>query len=350
MQEGRINRINWLNWLEMFKKRSVKGNIRSTEVVKGTESDEDEKDVDLSALQSTKLDQTLRKKKAGLDAANVMNKSVRSTAGDSGDNQQVADISIGANMKSQFSSKMLGTGAAISHENIMEQYVEEALGLRNRADSDVDKGPKTVEEQLILEAKTKYSGGGLLETDSEAIEAGLDDDDKNGKKEETDVDTSVFTGIAEVELPSSYKLKTMKETEKSLLALMERKKVREEERNSHHSSGKEFRINTIQKNIALTDVSSGYGGRFTKPKSRADYEAEERRRNMTSVSGGGVPTVPLPPDLSKATGANDEDADTPATSTSAAGGRNTSNRQPGTKGNRSNDTRMLENYKKRLKY
>lgn len=336
----------------MFKRRSLKGNIRSTEAVKASESDDDEKDVDLSALQSTKLDQTLRKKKSGLDAANVMNKGARSKASDSGDSQ-VADISIGANMKSQFSSKMLGTAPTISHENIMEQYVEEALGLRkDRANSDVDKGPKTEEERLILEAKTKYSGGGLLETDSEAIEAGVTDNNNNSnndKKEETDVDTSVFTGIAEVELPSSYKLKAMKETEKSLVALMGRRKEREEERNSHQTYGKgEFRINTIQRNLALTDVSSGYGGRFQKPKSRADYEAEERRRNMLSVSGGSVATVPLPPDLSKATGANDEDTETPAST--STDGRNPSHRQSGFKANRSNDDRMIENYKKRLKY
>lgn len=273
-----------------FKKRGFKGKIREAcdyggkvKAEEGTNAGDD--DVDKQKLDDLRKVRELKKRRSGTDVAGGMNKAAKAVKG-SGEAEGVeGEVSgIGANMKSQFSSnrRMYDDPiGSIAHKDIMEKYVEEKLGL-TKSEGDVGVGSSTTES-----ASRRQEGG-----------------------EEENEQAGFYTGIAEVELDESYKIKNIQETEKSLREMAARRKG---------AMGRE------------KGPELGYGGRFTKPKSRADYIEAERRQALESAPAA---TVALPPGEGRAE-------------------EQTSNHQynkPLHKGPTSSDTRMLNNYKARQKY
>lgn len=276
-----------------FKKRGFKGKIRSSSGPEVKVEEGDEGDVDKQKLNDLRLVRELKKRKSGTDVVRGLNKAAKVVkgagdgGGEVGESLEVSGIS--ATMKSQFSSNRrmyddpIGT---IAHRDIMERYVEEKLGLVN---GEGDQG-----------ASTASSG-----------------DRKQGPLQEEDNEQAGFyTGIAEVELDESYKLKNIQETEKSLMEMAARRKARDREQ------GPEL----------------GYGGRFHKPKSRADYVEEERRQAEESAP---APSVALPPAQRGAGGEAIEDR-----VHHDLGDRRHQKRA----GAGQNDTRMLKNFQARQKY
>ena len=273
-----------------FKKRGFKGKIRQTEPSIEVKVEEDAFDVD-DSIDKQKLDdlrklREFKKRKAGTDVTGAMNKAARMVKGRSdSEGIEAQKVSgIGATMKSQFSSnrRMYDDPiGSIAHSDIMEKYVEEKLGLAKSEDDD-----------------------GL------EVSATAPANSVQGINEEENEQAGFYTGIAEVELDESYKLKNIQDTEKSLLEMaVKRKLAKEKER------GPEL----------------GYVGRFIKPKSRADYIEEERREALESAP---APTVALPPGA----GSIGEEPQSYKQNKSSH------------RGHTSSDTRMLMNFKARQKY
>lgn len=288
-----------------FKKRGFKGKIRTSGPEVKTEAGEDAlEDVDKQKLDDLRKVRELKKRRAGTDVAGGLNKAAKVAKGDGagevGDNQEVSGI--GANMKSQFSSNRrmyddpIGT---IAHRDIMERYVEEKLGLVNGGG---DQGAPS----------TAASSG-----DKQQGSGGAGDEDENEQ-------AGFYTGIAEVELDDSYKLKNIQETEKSLREMAARRKAREREQ------GPEL----------------GYNGRFQKPKSRADYVEAERRQAEESAP---APSVALPPGSTKGgEAAEDRRHHTGERKDQQRAGQNGERKHQQRAGQ--NDTRMLKNFQARQKY
>ena len=222
----------------VFKKRAFKGSFKKQEIVvksEGSAVEDEGDDVDKQRLNDMRELQLLKKRKAGTDVGG-MNKGVKSLK--RADTEDAKETGISGDLKSQFSANRrmyddpIGT---VAHKDIMERYVEERLG-------------------LIDKAKDEEEG-------YEDREAALDDQ------------AGVFTGIAEVDLGPIYKQKNIEQTEASL------KRMRANRRGNRRSGPEE-----------------GYEGRFVKPKTAADYRREEE--NQAMMKGPfqeEIPTVPLPP-------------------------------------------------------
>ena len=239
-----------------FKKRNIKISARKPEVKVKSEdgaSEDDDDDVDKQRLSDLRELQHLKKRKAGTDVYG-MNKGAKSLK--RADAEDAGETGISGDLKSQFSTNRrmyddpIGT---VAHKDIMERYVEEKLGLVEKA---------TDEEERFAER-----------------EAALDDQAR------------VFTGIAEVELDPAYKQKNIEETDASL------KRMRAMKRGGSDRRGPE----------------EGYEGRFVKQKTAADYrKLEEEQQAMRGEAGQleSVPTVPLPPPENVSGGKSTREAET----------------------------------------
>ena len=154
-----------------------------------------------------------------------------------------------------------------------------------------------------------------------------------------DVDTGVFTGIAEVELPKSFKLKNIQETEMNLYKLMEKRQ---------QGYTAEQKAELRGKLAMASDISTGYAGRFLKPKSRADYIVEERRREELAAASAIAPSVELPPDMMDESQIS-EDVDGTTKDMKKGGEKDLGKNHLGMKVIKSNDQRLLSSYRKRTK-
>ena len=120
-----------------FKKRSQKIKNLKGDASLSSESKKDDEDVgvDTRSLADIKLEQEMRKRRVGTDAELVGAQGGGSKGHTESSKAASSNrSSIEAMMGSQFATQV-GTGITgqMSHDNIMEQYVEKALGLEKKA-------------------------------------------------------------------------------------------------------------------------------------------------------------------------------------------------------------------------
>jgi len=198
--------------LVSFKKRQPKersqnsirgqGGEVSKLVVAANESkeadEEGEEGVDTQSLLDKKLEQKLRQRQPGVDAESI-NKSGKAsiTANDTEGRKSLQSVT-----GKQFSSRKddgLGSGSSevIPHEQLLEKYVEERLGERKRKAGDESAGSagfESSEDKLYrVPAELKVGGAGG--------KGGADD----ASASRSEVDVGLYSGIAEVALPQSFK-------------------------------------------------------------------------------------------------------------------------------------------------
>ena len=107
----------------MFKKRCSKGNIRKRE--ENTSENEGDDETNLDMLQYLKAEQELRKKLKGQSLVELVDENPKATK----QTKQTARHSIEDMMGSQFALRTDDAHNFHSHEKIMEQYINEKLGL-----------------------------------------------------------------------------------------------------------------------------------------------------------------------------------------------------------------------------
>lgn len=199
---------NNTNEIVRFKSRSKKKlNIRTTTTSSLIEDNNDEEEGSGSnTIQNAKelrLEQQMRKRKMGIDPidSNVHNDNINNHK------NEVNEKDMNKFKSNVDSSISLADG--IIHEKIMEKYIEEKLGLKY--ESDIIKEIKcNVEDEL-------YRVPDYLKQLSSKI---------NEKVDDRSNESIGLISVAEVSLPSSYKLKNleeMKEVRKQLSQIKENK-------------------------------------------------------------------------------------------------------------------------------
>jgi len=333
---GSWARYTGKGFCEMFKKRSLKGSLRSKDGAE--EEEEGEEEVKRGDLLDLRLEQEMRRRKTGVEI------DAKTAAGGKASGSTTATLSSSSGgqklslqqFKAQTQSDIGSGGGGMAHEKIMESYVQEALGLNRNVDEDGSDKDKTMsaEERLYrvpaeiraLEGISSSSSGssssssGGSSSKSSGIGAGGDDDS----------DLGIFAGIAEVALPIEFKLKNIEDTEAARRALEEKQRnKRGGYRNTNdlrNMSAQQF-LASQQNQTYVAPVST----RFLLPHMRASAnDAANAASSLLSSSASYAPTVAAP---SVAVGAH--------------GGESTFRRPPGERApQKSNDDRTLENFKK----
>lgn len=108
---------------------------------------------------------------------------------------------------SQFSVQIdngYSTAGSFNHENLMQQYIENKIGSTKNAPKTVEKSALAVEEERLYRVPDYIK----VTSEQSIVPEVQGDEDLNGIK------AAWSTGIAEVALPVSFKLKNIEETEK----------------------------------------------------------------------------------------------------------------------------------------
>lgn len=266
-----------------FKKRSVKGQIRRADPAdvpikreagaEGADSGADGNDgdadggADIRTLADIRQEQELRRRKTGVDAATI------SARRDNKQSKHDSATAIGGPLQQrQYTSHVdHGIGAAVphKHEEIMEAYVQSKLGTGS-ADADASGGNGTA----------AAADGGLYSL-SDGLRVPV-----KAEEEEKDPDASIgnFTGIAEVQLPSSYAVRAAQETERTRQLLAEKGAVKKKD-----ATG-------LRTQLGYRSMQGGYNGtsdRFAKPMSHKEFQLIEEKK-MERSGTIAAPTVALP--------------------------------------------------------
>lgn len=158
------------------------------------DSNEDELGIDRQKLDDLKLLHSLKAHKAGISTESL-------SRGNGKDKKSGTEKDMKSNFSSQFNSRMdHGIQSTVPHEKIMEDFINEKLGVK-AANESIEK-PKTKLDQLYM-----------VPDDLKVV--GADLAAKKVKLDEEGVASSWSTGIAEVQLPMSYKLQNIEATERA---------------------------------------------------------------------------------------------------------------------------------------
>jgi hypothetical protein len=313
-----------------FKKRGAKKNLhsRKPEVgVKLEEGGEVDEGLDTRTLEEIRFEQELRRRKHGVSASKVSGEKKKSTAVDA------SSASSGLGNKEYTSVMVSGVvpDKLTKHEDIMEEYVNKRLG----NDSN-EKDEQVVDATAAADAEL-YKLSTVLDT---AVIPATATNDINER--DSNADVGIYTGIAEVELPASYALQNIKDTEKTKRLLYSNSTGNRYKEGHYASAPKE---GCLPSTLGYRRANGGYDGksdRFTKPMSRAEYAEREAKRTSAEMHREGrisIPTVPLPPG---------DGVDVEAASHSREGKRShdSTNNKPQ---NTASDNRLMESYRKKMR-
>ena len=177
----------------VFKSRNRKSsNIRSSSNSNTNDVDDDDDNDEsnsgvLQNAQELKLEQQMRKRKMGVDPVDAIK------ANRQHEYQRQNELHKQFNSTNNDANISLADG--IAHEKLMEQYVEEKLGLKHLKGSNNNSNGTTIEDEL-------YRVPDLLKS----LTSSTSRNDKIS-------DNIGLTSIVEVDLPSTYKLRNIRETE-----------------------------------------------------------------------------------------------------------------------------------------
>lgn len=217
----------------VFKKRSIKGQIRgalsssasmTTAIInicnesKGrdgdnrtNQEDDDDKGIDNRSLKDIKLEQQLRRRQIGVDAESIVKASAALAMAAKIKPATKDAVGIGSAMGTQFSSRgeTIGPSSSINpHEKIMQSYVDEKLGLETSSEARAQDVLTEDDKLYKVPAAIKALDGTL---------ASRQEDDMPILA--SNVEAGLYSGIAEVALPSSFKKRNLEETEAALRAM-----------------------------------------------------------------------------------------------------------------------------------
>ena len=182
----------------MFKSRNRKSsNIRSSSSNSNT-NDDDDNDNDgsnsgvLQNAQELKLEQQMRKRKMGVDPVDAIK------ANRQHEYQRQNELHKQFNSTNNDANISLADG--IAHEKLMEQYVEEKLGLKHLKGSNNNSNGTTTTTTTIEDELYRVP---------ELLKSLTSSTSRNDKIS----DNIGLTSVVEVNLPSTYKLRNIRETE-----------------------------------------------------------------------------------------------------------------------------------------
>mmetsp|Transcript_31959 Transcript_31959/g.46022 ORF Transcript_31959/g.46022 Transcript_31959/m.46022 type:complete len:338 (+) Transcript_31959:3-1016(+) len=185
-----------------FRKKKGKDSSQRSRKVDSTGSDDSGEDIKQDDLELIKLQQILRGKNKKYFSVT----SNQTNLGQSGNAAKSSNLqsTLGAQFSVQVDDGYGATGS-INHEKLMHQYIDEKLGV-SKVEVVIEK-PAYVLEQEKLYKVPDY----IKVTSQQSIrKEEINDGDINGIK------SAWSTGIAEVALPLSYKLRNIEETERLL--------------------------------------------------------------------------------------------------------------------------------------
>ena len=177
----------------VFKSRNRKSsNIRSSSN-SNTNDDNDNDESDSGVLQNAqelKLEQQMRKRKMGVDPVDAIKVNRQ--------HEHHRQNELHKQFNSTNNDANISLADGIAHEKLMEQYVEEKLGLKHLKSSNNNSNSSngtTIDDELyrvpdLLKSLTSSTSGNDKVNDSIGL-----------------------TSVVEVDLPSTYKLRNMRETE-----------------------------------------------------------------------------------------------------------------------------------------
>jgi len=175
----------------MFKSRNRKScNIRSSSNTNDDVDDNNDSESNSGVLQNAqelKLEQQMRKRKMGVDPVDIKASKQHEYHRQNELHKQFNSTNNDANIS-------LSDG--IAHEKLMEQYVEEKLGLKHLKGGNNNSSTTTIDDEL-------YRVPDLLKSLTSSTSQGNDKISDN----------IGLTSVVEVDLPSSYKLRNIRETE-----------------------------------------------------------------------------------------------------------------------------------------
>eukprot|EP01031_Cornospumella_fuschlensis_P029492 gene29492-35597_t len=179
----------------MFNKRkgaAPQSNIRKRKIDESEEQDDDDV-VDYDRLKAIQESQESRVRKHGVTTEELAQVSKEKKALGKDEERTVEGM-----MGTQFSVTVdHGLGTTIPHQRIMEQYINEKLGLNKPKQAEK---AKTIEDEIYqMPAELKVTSGVS---------------EKKKPEQDEEVATRWSTGIAEVALPSKFKQRNIAETEK----------------------------------------------------------------------------------------------------------------------------------------
>jgi len=346
-----------------FKKRTVKAKLKKAE--SNTVDDRDHDIVDPSTLEDLRFEQEMRRKNrtSGVDAAKTLNagkkkeKLDESNKKESNSNANATAIGSGIIKREHVSQVQdLGVEKVTKHEDIMEKYVREKLGIDDtgnasngnststNANDTTDDGNKSMSMKSKEEAEL-YSSLQITKSLNNGNGVNLD----SNAESESDVG-AVYAGLVEVQLPSSYALNNIKQTE------ITKQKINDNKRKRYHEKGEGGPTGNGSGSGGLATLGykskdGGYDGksdRYQKPMGREEWkEAEQRRVQMKAAKSGSlsgaIPHVPTSAEIKAET----ERGGTTSTTTSSSSIPVNSHRNP--TNTHYSDNRLLDEHKKRMR-
>jgi len=281
-----------------FKKRAPKGQIRRADPANvaikredgGSGSDNDnaaagdddgeEGGADVRTLADIRLEQEMRRRKtkAGVDAATAL--SAQRDARHSKHGHDSTTVIGGPLQQRAYTSHVdhgIGAAAPHKHVEIMEAYVRSKLSAApGAATANTSNGSDSNGPAMSAE-------GGLYAL-SDGLRAPVSVEGEGADKDPDDASIGNFTGLAEVQLPSSYAIRAAQETERTRQMLAEK------------GASKKYDATGLRTQLGYRSMQGGYNGtsdRFAKPISHKEFLLiEEKKVERSGVIA--APTVPLP--------------------------------------------------------
>lgn len=187
-----------------IRKRGGHPNVRKSKVADNGEDNSDEGEefkTEQEFLDIVRADQKSRVRKNGFVVKQV------NSAGEYLTSSSTTSKSIESSMKNQFSSQKNDGYGNIAHENILEQYISDKLGLESDRNEKEEKVSENDEDKLYrlpddLKFASKLNGSEI---------------------EEQNLVLAPNAGIEEVALPIGFKMKNIAETESARRAIDDRK-------------------------------------------------------------------------------------------------------------------------------
>jgi len=220
----------------LFKKRAGKkvNNVRRKDATKaideGDEGGSDINEVDNSMLEEIKFQQIMRTRKGGssIEALGLANAHRKVSAAEKGKTEKEEETkTIESVMGTQYTVQVEnGIEKMIPHKKLMDQYIEEQLGI-SKADVQQAK-PNSDDDNLYIipsnikgvasdpDMSIRDSNGSSSQSAKVVDNTGSFGDESNGVKEKWS------TGLAEVALPISFKMKNIEATEQAAAEVGER--------------------------------------------------------------------------------------------------------------------------------
>ena len=293
------------------------GEAQATQLQQQQLKQEEQDELDSRALEEVRFEQEQRRRKQGLNT--VMAKRGAGSVPTHADDAAGTD-SNGQSLGTKKYTSRLDIGImpdkATKHEALMEKYVQDQLSLSGNAavgsaaiaaaalenENDAGKKAKTgaAAADAALYELASYidvtDGSAATERAAASCKAAKTTEDQQDRAG-ADADVGVYAGIAEVELPPSYALKNIRETE-----AWQRRTANGGGGGGYVASSKRSVMGVMPTTVGYRQANGGYDGksdRYAKPMGHTEWvERDQKRAQAADVRAAGgadrIPTVAAP--------------------------------------------------------